>query len=228
MKIAIISDIHSNKYALKECLDYTVNQNIDYYIFLGDYFGYYPWARECLDLILPLKENSFHIIGNHDELMIRETPPVPKPEYFYVLENNLAQLTTDEINWLKSLSPNKIINLDGLSFNAYHGTPEDHLNGRFYPDNIEDQSWFPNKNEVLLMGHTHYPIYRELENGGFIINPGSVGQSRDGRVDASFCIFDTYKKSAEFVRLDFNVESVIKKLEELNWYPRAINALKKK
>ena len=66
MNIAVLSDIHSNKYALSETLKFLENKDIDKYIFLGDYFGYYPWAKETFTLLRSYFNKSHHILGNHD------------------------------------------------------------------------------------------------------------------------------------------------------------------
>jgi diadenosine tetraphosphatase ApaH/serine/threonine PP2A family protein phosphatase len=108
-----------------------------------------------------------------------------------------------------------------------HGTPDDFLNGRFYPDNTANYDWFPGEKEILLMGHTHYPIIKRFSNGGIIINPGSVGQPRDGNLASSFCIMDTETDEIEIIRLPMPLDFIIEELRSLNWYEKAINSLRK-
>lgn len=227
MRIAVLSDIHSNKYALKACLDFITELNVDKFIFLGDFFGYYPWARECIDLLQPYINETNCILGNHDELMFRNENPNPKPEYYHVLEHNLNQLSQEEVNWFKELPPEKKMEFEGVKFMAYHGTPDDSLNGRYYPDNRNSYSWFPKNREVLLLGHTHYPITRKVNGNGLIINPGSVGQPRDFNLKSSFSIFDTDSFRVENIRIEYPIKKAIKELEEMNWYLRAIQSLRK-
>lgn len=226
MKIAVISDIHSNKYALKKTLDYLLDKEIDLYIFLGDYFGYYPWALETFNLLKKYFSKSIHIIGNHDSLILLDEPK-EHLEYWDVIKQNKLDLNGEALEWLSKLKKTDTVTIDNLCFKLYHGTPDNCLLGRFYPDNEVEYDWFPNPNEVILLGHTHYPLLKEFKNGGVVINPGSVGQSREGDINASFCIFDTDNKSTNFVKLDFNVNRVIKELEDINWYPRAIQSLRK-
>lgn len=227
MKIAILSDIHCNVFALKNVLEFIESKHVDKYIFLGDYFGYYPWAKETYDLLMTVKEDSFFLIGNHDKLLI-EPKPLNVPEYYHVIEDNKSQLSHDALFWLKQLPLHKEMEFDGIKISAFHGTPTDILNGRYYPDNNNSYDWFPKRNEVILLGHTHYPLANHIENGGLIINPGSIGQPRDGILSSSFCIFDTLEEKVNFFRVKFDVPLIVSKLEEVNWYPKAINSLKKK
>jgi putative phosphoesterase len=227
MKIAVLSDIHSNKYALSSTLKFLEDKGIESYIFLGDYFGYYPWVAETFGLIEKIFSKSFFILGNHDELMCRDEAPKPTPEYWDVIVQNKAELTPAVIDWLKSLFPEKKIQIGGLQFNLYHGTPAEPLTGRFYPDNKNEYDWFPKKNEVLLMGHTHYPLSRKLKDGGLMINPGSIGQPRDGTLESSLCIINTETVEVKFHRVPYLIDKAIAELEKMNWYPRAIHSLKK-
>lgn len=226
MKLAIMSDIHSNKYALKEVFHFLNGQKIDWFIFLGDYFGYYPWAQETFDLLKGYFFKSIHILGNHDELIISPKPYI-LPEYWDVIQDNKSKLSNEAMLWLSRLKKEAFLELDGISFRLCHGTPDDNLLGRYYPDDILDYHWFPKEKEILLLGHTHYPIFKVSKQGGVIINPGSIGQSRDGNISATFCILDTKTFSVDFKRIPFQVEKVIQELEAMNWYPRAIKALRK-
>ena len=227
MKIAILSDIHSNQFALQAAMHKLSEINPDFYFFLGDYFGYYPWAQATFDLLRPIKEKSIYVIGNHDAQLIQDQPPLKRPEYWEVLMKNRQELSEEAIAWLKDLQAIKKIQLDGLTFTLCHGTPGDPLNGRYYPDNNELYDWFPTAGEVLVMGHTHYKLLKMFENGGIMINPGSVGQPRVIGDKPSFVIFDTLNNSTNFIAIDYDVASVIAELEEINWYPRAIDVLKR-
>ncbi len=227
MKIAVLSDIHCNKYALGEALKLISEQGADHCFFLGDYFGYYPWALETYNLLKTVQHKSTFIIGNHDEMMIRKITPDPIPDYWDVSTKNKEQLPDEAINWLNSLKPHALLRIDGLQFSLYHGTPDDELNGRFYPDNDNTYKWFPQTNEVVLLGHTHYKILKQTEQAGFILNPGSVGQARGKNTKPSFALIDTGTEAFKFVEINYDVEKVISELENINWYPRAVESLKK-
>ena len=227
MNIAVLSDIHSNKYALTSTLKYLEEMQIDKYIFLGDFFGYYPWAKETYLMIEKILSKSICILGNHDQLLLEDNSPNPIPEYWNVILQNKSNLPKEALEWLKYLKPEKTVILENLNFKLYHGTPEDSLFGRFYPDNKNVYDWFPKENEVILLGHTHYPFIKKTENNGYIINPGSVGQPRDCNLNSSICIIKTDYFSVDFYRVPYRVNEAIEELEIINWYPRAINSLKK-
>lgn len=228
MKIAILSDIHSNKYALKAVLTEIDKLKISKVIILGDFFGYYPWAVDTYQMIL--KREKIGIKGNHDALISENKNPTPLPSYWPAILDNRKQLKSycpEALGWLEDLSYQKKIIIENLKFLLFHGTPDDPAEGRFYPDDQNEFPWFSKKNEVLLLGHTHYPLFKQLPTGGVIINPGSVGQPRDGNPYPSWCVFDTKDSSVSWRRTKYNYRHAIKELEKLNWDNRSILALQK-
>ena len=58
MKIAVMSDIHGNYIALQRCLAHALEQNVDAYIFLGDYLGEFPYPQRTLEILYELKQNA--------------------------------------------------------------------------------------------------------------------------------------------------------------------------
>jgi putative phosphoesterase len=225
MKIIVISDIHSNKYALQSVLNYIDNISFDKMFLLGDYFGYYPWAEESYNLLEPYLEKSVSILGNHDDLIISDITPEKKPEYWDVIQQNKNELSLKAKQWLRGLNTFEIFEIDDKKYKLFHGTPDDSLNGRYYPDNERNYSWFPKINEVLILGHTHYPMIRYFDKNSLLLNPGSVGQSRDWNTKASFAILDSDTLKVEIVRVEYDINKAISELQEMKWYFRAINAL---
>jgi putative phosphoesterase len=227
MRIAILGDIHSNKFALIETLSFLKETKVDKHIFMGDYFGYYPWACDTWNLLQPYLGGGIFLLGNHDELIIRDIAPTIIPEYWEVIQQNRNELPKKALEWLRNLKPKMSFELNDVRYNLVHGTPENPFNGRFYPDDQKEYSWFPQSNrDVIIMGHTHHPIAKQV-NGGWILNPGSVGQPRDGISSSSFCIFETEKMQSTFYRVSYDVESTIVKLKKMNWYTRAIVSLER-
>ena len=230
MKIALLSDIHSNKYALKNALEALKEKNIDKYFFLGDMFGYYPWANETYQLLSELRlsrpTDCIFLLGNHD-LLVREIDkiPSPLPEYYPVILQNRSELPVEAINWLNSLSPSEETEILDYHLKLFHGTPSDPINGRFYPDDKNQYDWFPKQNEIIIMAHTHYPLAFQCATGGWIINTGSVGQPRKKNTKPNVVILDVPTLNIEFVTFSFDVEQVIQELQNINWYPRAVEVL---
>lgn len=230
MKIAVLSDIHSNHFALKAVLEEVQAEKPDHILILGDTFGYCPWAAETYRTLINNTQLKLVLLGNHDKLLLDKEPPRPIPSYWTVARQNrdaLERDTPEAIAWLQSLTPSASFTCQNTSFLCVHGTPEDPLQGRFYPDNKSSPEWFPKAREVLLMGHTHYPFARITPEGGLLANPGSVGQPRDGDIRSSWAILTLPDLRIEFRRTAWDVCAAIRLLESMHWYPTAINALKK-
>ncbi|SKB93777.1 metallophosphoesterase family protein [Daejeonella lutea] len=230
MKLGILSDIHSNVYALQAVVSELELHEIDKLIILGDTFGYYPWAHETYEALHSYLPNAICIKGNHDQLVIQSSPPDPVPSYWYAAklnEKELREKSPEAIDWLGTLPFESAVTLNGSVCRLAHGTPADPENGRYYPDDMNIWPWFPKPGTMLLLGHTHYPVVRNIKNGGKIINPGSVGQPRDGNPDAAWGILDTETRQFEFKRTNYNYQKVMATLREINWDKRAIASLGK-
>lgn len=230
MRIAILSDIHCNCFALSAVLQEVQAEQPDQIWVLGDTFGYYPWAPETYRILISTKQLRLVLLGNHDKLLLDTEPPLPVPSYWNVARQNrdlLERNAPKALLWLQSLFPLARFTCQDTSLLCVHGTPEDPLQGRFYPDNKSSPGWFPKAGEILLMGHTHYPFARYTPEGGLVANPGSVGQPRDGDIRSSWALLSLPDISIEFRRTAWDVCSTVRLLERRNWYPTAINALRK-
>ncbi|GHM99872.1 metallophosphatase family protein [Cytophagales bacterium WSM2-2] len=230
MRFAVLSDIHSNCFALEAVINEFVQYKIDRLIILGDIFGYYPWASKTYTLLMPFLGNAIAIKGNHDQLLLEIHPPSPEPSYWMAArqnENELKNLDPPALKWLHSLSFSSSVTIDRRKISLFHGTPQNASDGRYYPDDQKDYDWFPKTNEVILLGHTHYPLLRSTQDGGLIVNPGSVGQPRDGNPMPSWCILNTANFVFEHIRTNYNHLAAMEELKSLNWEPRSISALGK-
>ncbi len=228
MKIAILSDIHSNAHALTAVLKKVDQIKVSRIIILGDIFGYYPWAVETYKLIS--HRETIIIKGNHDALVYEQKIPEPCPVYWKTAKDNEKKLKAkypQALKWLKTLKFQNEKIIEDIKFLMFHGTPENPKEGRFYPDNAQSFSWFPGQGEIVLLGHTHYPMERRIPLGGIILNPGSVGQPRDGNPFPSWCVLDTRDLSIVWERTKYDYLKAIKELEDLNWDKRFIMALQK-
>lgn len=228
MKIAVLSDIHSNHLALAAVVNELTAGSPDLVILLGDTFGYYPWAVPTYRLVRGL--TPFALLGNHDKLLIATDPPYPVPCYWELAKHNEVELTKSApaaLNWLHEIGPRGELIVGNKRIVCCHGTPDDLLNGRHYPDDPVVPSWYPNRDEVLLMGHTHYPFSRTIDGGGLIANPGSVGQPRDGDLRASWGWLFPEEQRFQLQRTAYDVASAVELLKEMGWHKIAIEALRK-
>ena len=236
MKAAVISDIHSNVFALEAVLKAIDQENIDRIFVLGDIFGYYPWAVETYDILSD--RPCVFIKGNHDHLVETCDERVSTPWYFDLVVHNRHELVTrrpEALSWLSKMGFSQRITLDHLEVNLIHGSPLDPANGRIYPDYFEKLSademrllsWMPAGNEIVLLGHTHYPFCFRTTKNGIVANPGSIGQPRDGNPMPSWGILDSSSSAFYLRRSDYDYMHVIEILNSSNWNARATKALAK-
>lgn len=216
MKIAVISDIHSNLEALTRTLSAIAELDVDEVYCLGDIVGYGPDPSACVDLIR--KVCSVCVRGNHDEAVALDVgvSHLPKHGQQAALHNR-AQLDREQIQFLASLP--YVHHAHGCTF--VHATP------------VEPESWvrFDSLSDVHIqfeylrtdycfIGHTHVPaimanrlgVFRVRKGPRFIINVGSVGQPRDNSPHLSFGIFDTEHITYENKRIPYDVKTTAEKI----------------
>lgn len=219
MKIAIISDIHSNLEAFKEALAGVEKERVDEIVCLGDIVGYGSNPNECVDLV---REITPHVLlGNHDEAAI----DLSKTEYFNPYARIAAEWThqtlTEENRAYIAALP-FTLERNGLFF--VHASPLDPEEWNYIltpSDALENFDSFDT--EVCFVGHSHVPEVfgedpwsREVVRGEkFIVNVGSVGQPRDGDPRLSFGIFDTEDWTYRNVRSEYDVELAAFKIRKV-------------
>lgn len=178
MKLALLSDIHSNVYALEAVLADALNNNVDYLVNLGDIL-YGPIApKATYDL---LKKHGFITIrGNQDRQIYEATSDEinSNPTMQFILED----LGQPPIDWMKSLPFDLQLNKDVY---LCHGTPsndliyllEDVTLGYAKLRTEKEIMHLLNgqQSKLICCGHTHTPRTVQLSNGQLIVNPGSVG-----------------------------------------------------
>ena len=181
MKLCAISDIHGNIGALSSVLDAVRHEDITRFIFLGDLCGYYHDAYAAFKALQRL-DNLVAVLGNHDRMFLdildgdENLRASYRSRYGLAMECLLEHGGQEVAAWLRTL-PLTASLLDG-SISAVHGSPQEPLKDYIYPDSQLPEISQPNL-KWLLMGHTHYKMQRE-NCGVVFLNPGSVGQPRDG------------------------------------------------
>jgi putative phosphoesterase len=235
MRLAILSDIHSNPFALRAVMREIERHQPDLILCAGDVFGYYPWARETFELLQPL--NPVAVLGNHDRLVLETlglTPPGPastsRTANYEAARQNGLELSPAAREWLHTLPLTRELAAGVWRIKMFHGTPDDPMKGRLYPDDQKSYPWFPQQREILILGHTHYPLFRKSENGGLLLNPGSVGQPRQGDPRPTWIILEIAGDSAsepQLLQTPYNQFEPIELLKQRNWPLRFIAALNK-
>lgn len=234
---AILSDIHSNYFALKAVVEHAEARGVTRFINLGDSF-YGPMApRKTYEFLQ--SRDFITISGNQDRLLyeVTEREIADNPTMKFVLD----QLGDGAIEWLKSLP----FDLQFDDLYCCHGSPDDDLcylledvsSGS--PQIKDDEELIEaTKNisaQVILCGHSHLPNCVELATGQLIINPGSVGlpaysddepfphSMQNYSSKASYAILAADSSSfnnVEFHRVDYPVQEAVDaalKLDRADW-----------
>ncbi|MCL1864042.1 MAG: metallophosphatase family protein [Defluviitaleaceae bacterium] len=194
MKIAVMADIHANIHALNAVLHDCEKECVEKFWLLGDYVDYGAATIPVLNKLKSLRAEHA-LAGNHDACLFSvHIRPSQTPHGYASYQHTKMQYekNADSFSWLKDLLPSQIA--QGGNTLLVHGTPNDPYWGKFLPTDTstlqEIISYMEiNNHEYLFMGHSHISFMLTLD-GRRIINPGSVGQPRNGYPNAQYLIFD--------------------------------------
>jgi len=231
MRYLILSDIHANCEALTAVLAHVRRKRWDRAVVLGDVVGYGANPNQAVDMVKGLKPLAA-IRGNHDKVC----SGIEDGEMFNRVALQAAlwtrrRLTPSNLRWLQALPEGPIV-VDG-AFAASHGTPIDedaYIFGEIEALNVFRQTTFP----LCFFGHSHFPVifglspdaiqtvlttspsfHFRLEPGvRYLVNPGSIGQPRDGNPLASFAMFDSATRSVSVHRVPYKLERAQRKIIE--------------
>ena len=227
MKIAILADIHGNQFALREVIIQIKKQKIDKIIVAGDTVGYYYGIKEVLNSLnqfetIVVKGNHEGMLGDYCSGLISKNEIQAK--YGSSLVRAASELSEPELAFLTSLPHPVSITFDNTNFLVSHGAPWD-LNEYMYAP-MKESSWNKFKdleNEIFILGHTHHPMLIRIF-GKYVINPGSVGQSRSKFGLAEWAIYDTETMSYSFHATPYDVTPLI---DECNKFDPGLSLLTK-
>lgn len=211
MKIAIFSDVHSNYEAFNAVINATFNK-VDGYVCLGDILGYGASPNETIELLS--KINLFGmVLGNHDIAVLDNDFSRFRTEHGRkALKWTRDNLKLDSMTFLKKFQCKHIYK--ELSIEIYHGGPQDVYWQYIFPNMNQREIKEIFKNKVcnnIFVGHSHL-VFQFHTDSMVITNPGSVGQPRNGIVDAQYIIFDTKTKKIEFCRVPYDIKKTAEKI----------------
>lgn len=215
MRICFCSDAHGNKYAVKQFLNDVEKQQVDKIIYGGDFFGYYYYPEE---IITEFRNRNIEcIMGNHDRMFLdilegKSDDLALSAKYGNTYLEIQDRISKENVEFLYSLKKTYTLEIDSLKMLFVHGSVDDPLNGRVYPDTeiINEQLYIPW--DYIFMGHTHHKMERQV-GSCHIVNPGSIGQARDGKGN-SYLIFDTQKQKVEWRIFSYDYEMLLKDIEK--------------
>jgi len=230
MRYLILADIHSNLEALEACLRDAATRAYDKVLVLGDVVGYGANPKEVVTRIRALEPMAI-VRGNHDKIALG----LEQAMGFHAAARAAAQWTFDTLTpehrkWLAAL-PMGPLAVDEF-VEICHGSPVDEDTYIF--DELDALNGLQAATRpVCFYGHTHFAIAFRLADGHFaalgpesggsrtlevgdgaryLVNPGSVGQPRDGDPRAAYAIVDTVRKRVELNRLTYAVATTQEKV----------------
>lgn len=219
MRIAFISDIHSNIHALESVLEDILKRNVDEVYCLGDLTSYHCFPNEVVDKVRI--QNIPTIIGNNDldllEGMIREGSPK---------EWNLKKLSKKNLKWLEELPEEITVRRAGKSIKMVHGSPR-RINEYMYEgSDVTSGLMKEEKADILVAAHTHIP-YHYRYGDKLMINSGSIGKPKLGRPNATYAILDIDEgvEMVEIVEVEYPLEKLVEALRKNNFPENLIDEI---
>ncbi|MCL7412421.1 MAG: metallophosphatase family protein [ANME-2 cluster archaeon] len=207
MLIGLISDVHSNTVALKPVLEELDDLGVNKILHAGDIVGYNPYPDKTIDLFK--KKKIISILGNHDRAFMTGDTSDFNPYAAAAIEWTRNAASRDSLNYISELKDTVTIVAHGLRVVLFHESP-DNFQEYIFPEYVTPDLLSTINGDVLVLGHTHVPFIRDYGTRGLVVNPGSVGQPRDGNPDASFAVLDTVTRKIEHKRTKYDIEKVIR------------------
>ena len=211
MRIGVISDVHANHPALQTVLDDM--PTVDRIVCAGDVVGYYPWPAEC---VAAVRERDIPCVqGNHDRAVGTDDPFRFNPAAETGVEFAREALSSEQRSWLAALPEHRTV-ADGRC-RIVHGHPDD-PDRYTYPEDFGPHMLAGET--ALVLGHTHVQAAETFDDG-LIVNPGSVGQPRDGDPRAAYAVIDLDDRTVDLHRVSYDIDAVIERVDAVG-LPRSL------
>jgi diadenosine tetraphosphatase ApaH/serine/threonine PP2A family protein phosphatase len=223
-RIALVSDVHGNLPAFQAVLDDVRKTRVDAIWCLGDLVGYGAQPDECVQLARETCELC--LAGNHDLVV---TGDIDIGDFSYTAaaaaEWTREHIAEDSLGYLRSLEPTE----DGRAIGLYHASPRDPV-WEYVLSTIQAEECFELMSPRLgAIGHSHVALFfrrddgsdvvgaqatdgtnLDLASGRWLVNPGGVGQPRDGDPRAPWLLLDTEDWTAAWRRVEYAVDDAAK------------------
>ncbi|MBA7653738.1 hypothetical protein ES703_61597 [subsurface metagenome] len=229
MRYAIIGDIHANLAAFTAVLDDIERQGGGEKVWcLGDVVGYGPDPHECIETLRQI--DHVCVAGNHDWAAIGKISTTEfNPDAAVACHWTAQQLNSADVEYIENLP----LFIEDGDFTLVHGSPREAIWEYIISTSIAKENFTFFKSQVCLVGHSHVPlVFSQDENGAFsagrfltnvklllgrnrlIINPGSVGQPRDGDPQASYAIYDSQTRIIRLYRVPYDIRDTQDRMVE--------------
>lgn len=233
MRFGIISDIHGNLVALKAVMHGLERAGYDQLICLGDVVGYGPDPAACLDFVR--EHDAIMVRGNHEEALCQPAVARCFNDNARIaIEWTRNRMISERPELLREVSRFSGMAYIGNRIMCVHDTPSPSGTTYLTNGHAAAHAFSGVDASICLVGHTHVPIcFRAPRNSDgrlgvhasqvetmspdgestieldaqsrWIINPGSVGQPRDGDVRASAAVLDLGKASLSWLRMEYDI-----------------------
>ena len=224
MRVAVLSDIHSNRQALEAVLAAVEEAGVEEIWCLGDMVGYGAEPDACTALVR--ERCSTCLVGNHDLALLGALDISTFSEAAAAaVEWTRANVSEETLEFLRSLEPTASQNGVGL----FHASPRDPI-WEYVLSTDQAEAGFEAQDErVSLIGHSHIALFFartagdsgghaqgaqasdgeavEIAEGEWLLNPGSVGQPRDSDPRAAWLELDTERWVATYHRVDYDIDA---------------------
>ena len=222
MRLALISDIHSNIHALEQVLARLDREGVDLILNLGDLVGYNANPNECIEMLQTRPVLS--LAGNHDLALLN----MEVAQHFNIIAYQAIVWAQSEVRpEFVEFIQNLPLTQEGQGYLACHGTPtsaDSYINYHFQGKKVLKMLAKGLGLRICFFGHTHRRAlwYKDIRGKvatlpltprkvlldpkwHYLINPGSVGQPRDGNPEAAYAIFDDQDFSIHFRSVPYDV-----------------------
>lgn len=209
MRILVVADIHANWPALQ-----ALEEPYDVCLCLGDLVDYGLEPAPCIDWVR--RRVTYMVRGNHDHGAAQNVTIAGRNGFKYLTSVTRAvtreRLSTEDLRFLARMPVTQALTLEDTRYLLVHATPRDPLDEyaaadvAFWTRRLEGV-----EADVVCVGHTHQPYVLEVGDK-LVINPGSVGQPRDGDPRAAYAIVE--QNRVELRRIEYPVEATIRVIQE--------------
>lgn len=240
MRYAIVADIHSNLAAFTAVLkDIDGRGGVEEVWCLGDVVGYGPDPHQCIELLCQYKHVG--VAGNHDLAAIGKLDTSDfNSDAAAACHWTGQQLTPEDIRYLESLP----LVIEKGDFTLVHGSPREPVWEYLLSTVSARENFACFRSQFCLVGHSHVPLIFEYSESGacsfsqfpvggvlelvqnrLIINPGGVGQPRDGDPRASYAIYDSETRLVKLYRVAYDIDATQARMVEHNLPMRLVARL---
>ncbi len=221
MSVAVLGDIHSNLAALEAVLWQLDELRIQRILFAGDLVGYNASPAECIHLFQ--QRNGVGISGNHDRYATGQEMRDVRESTVEAVEYTRRAIADADLEFLRQLPDQRLVD---ERYMVVHGSILDRdqymLSAEVINNNLKAMHSGYAGIDICFFGHSHFPAV--IGNGKvdmkfpatrtvkldplkqYMINPGSVGQPRDGVALTSFAIFDPKAYAVTIIRVPYDVQ----------------------